>query len=148
MSDTNTPNNNNMPEDNDMPENNNEKFETVEQFLKRFEGKQAGNKVDNYARAHFAHDFGTDEYERYDLIQTVVDYLISDIECMVGTRDALLFKHNIENLTARGMAVTKFEDLFVALYRLLDTCSDDHLLAFLPKDNHNYNPESCGGFRE
>ena len=67
---------------------------------------------------------------------------------MVGTRDALIFKHNIENLTARGMAVTKFEDLFVALYRLLDTCSDDHLLAFLPKDNHNYNPESCGGFRE
>ena len=144
MSDTNTPNNNNMPEENNMPE----KYETIEQFLKRFEANKAGSKVDDYRRKHFTHEYGTDEYERYDLIQTVVDYLLSDMEAFIGTRDALIFKHNHPELTARGMAVTKFEDMFVALYRLLDTCKDENLFAILPKNNHNYNPEGCGGFRE
>ena len=135
--------------DNNMPENNMpEKYETIEQFLKRFEANKAGSKVDEYRRKHFTHEYGTDEYERYDLIQTVVDYLLSDIEAMLGTRDALIFKHNHPELTARGMAVTKYEDMFVALYKLLGTCTDGDLLSFLPKHNHNYNPESCGGFRE
>ena len=39
MSDTNIPNNNNMPEENNMPE----KYETIEQFLKRFEANKAGS---------------------------------------------------------------------------------------------------------
>ena len=150
MSDTNIPNNNNMPEDNNMPENNEEKYEPINDFLERLmdENNKAGSKLDAYTREHFTHEYGTDEYERNDLIQTVVDYLVSDILSVGATENALIFAHNYPQLKAKELAITKYEDMFIALYRLLDTCKDDHLLAFLPKRNHNYNPESCGGFRE
>ena len=109
MSDTNTPNNN-MPEENNMPENNGDNYEPINDFIKRImdETNKAGSKVDDYAREHFTHEYGTAEYERYDLIQTVVDNLVSDILAVGMPENALIFAHNYRQIRAKELAITKY----------------------------------------
>jgi len=105
---------------------------------------QAGRKLDKYIEEH-----NTDEaYEAHDLNQTVFDYLVNDFSHIRSEIDALVYNQKIPTNMAIGMAVTKYEDFVVALYKLLETCSDEAKYAFLPKENHQYKEDICGSFRE
>ena len=105
---------------------------------------QAGHKLDTYMQEH-----NTDEaYEAHDLNQTVFDYLVNDFAKIRSEIDTLVYKETVPMNIAIGMAITKYEDFVVALYKLLETCSDEAKYAFLPKENHQYKEDICGGFRE
>ena len=109
--------------------------------LKEF---QAGRKLDKYIEEH-----NTDEaYEAHDLNQTVFDYLVNDFAHIRSEIDALVYNQKVPMSRAIGMAVTKYDDFVVALYKLLESCSDESKYAFLPKENGQYNEDICGGFRE
>ena len=105
---------------------------------------QAGHKLDTYMQEH-----NTDEaYEAHDLNQTVFDYLVNDFAKIRSEIDTLVYKETVPMNIAIGMAITKYEDFVVALYKLLESCSDEAKYAFLPKENGQYNEDICGGFRE
>ena len=73
------------------------------------------------------HDIQEDDgYEHYDLVLTVLEYIVQDVQELLSSSD---------------------RDKLYALIGLVSEVDSEALLQYLPKDNNVYLPELCGGLR-
>ena len=103
---------------------------------------QAGHKLDAYTVE--AREKSPDAFELNSFVRAHIENSFRDMDHEISI---LVYRHEVPLGNARGMAVTKYEDFMVAIYKLLETCSDEAKYAFLPKDNGMYKEDVCGGFR-
>lgn len=73
--------------------------------------------------------------ERWDLLQTVSEFIIEDARKFLESGSDLVGDDK------------RNPDLMYSLLSLLDRVDDEVLMMFLPRDNGIYKPESCGSFR-
>ena len=83
-----------------------------------------------------------DGYEHYDLILTVLEFIIDDV-CQYKASDNIVLALQ----EGDGIGDERDRDKLYALIGLLNEVDKEVLLQYLPKDNGVYNPESCGGLR-
>ena len=83
-----------------------------------------------------------DGYEQYDLILTVLEFIIDDV-CQYKASD------NVVLPLQEGDVIgdERDRDKLYALVGLLNEVDKEVLLQYLPKDNGSYMPELCGALR-
>lgn len=83
-----------------------------------------------------------DGYEHYDLILTVLEFIIDDV-CQYKASDNIVLSLQ----EGDGIGDERDRDKLYALIGLLNEVDREVLLQYLPKDNAIYLPELCGALR-